>query len=189
MRALLNHRWLRTGAACIAGIAIGMVLQSVISVAVVAETGSMMPTFDGGEKLLVDESWFDPADIEPGDIVIFDPPAAAQTSDGISGAKRVIAEAGQTISFARGHVFLDGVQLVETYIGDVSTRAPNEVIPGCVQRVVNQCTVPEGHFFVMGDNRAPLASLDSRFFGPIDDRSVEGRAIALFWPPSEVRSL
>jgi signal peptidase I len=43
--------------------------------------------------------------------------------------------------------------------------------------------VPEGHYYIMGDNRSPNGSEDSRYFGPIPMMSVAGRASAVIWPP------
>jgi signal peptidase I len=43
--------------------------------------------------------------------------------------------------------------------------------------------IPEGQLYVMGDNRAPLASQDSRRFGPIEAGSVLGRVPLVLWPP------
>jgi signal peptidase I len=44
-------------------------------------------------------------------------------------------------------------------------------------------TVPEGHYFVMGDNRSPGGSEDSRAFGPVRAMSIAGKATAIIWPP------
>ena len=49
--------------------------------------------------------------------------------------------------------------------------------------VVLDLVVPEGTYFVMGDNRSPSGSEDSRYFGPIDAIAVAGRATAVIWPP------
>ncbi len=44
-------------------------------------------------------------------------------------------------------------------------------------------TVPENHYYLMGDNRSPNGSEDSRYFGPIPMMSIAGRASAVIWPP------
>ncbi len=49
--------------------------------------------------------------------------------------------------------------------------------------VVLDFVVPEGTYFVMGDNRSPTGSEDSRYFGPIDSIAIAGRATAVIWPP------
>ena len=43
--------------------------------------------------------------------------------------------------------------------------------------------IPEGHYFVMGDNRSPGGSEDSRYFGAIPAGDIAGRATAVLWPP------
>lgn len=49
--------------------------------------------------------------------------------------------------------------------------------------IVLNMTVPEGTYFVMGDNRSAGGSEDSRYFGPIDAIAIAGRATAVIWPP------
>jgi signal peptidase I len=48
---------------------------------------------------------------------------------------------------------------------------------------LTEFVVPEGHYFIMGDNRSPNGSEDSRYFGPVPMLSIAGRASAVIWPP------
>jgi signal peptidase I len=48
---------------------------------------------------------------------------------------------------------------------------------------LGEFVVPEGHYFIMGDNRSPNGSEDSRYFGPVPAMSIAGRASAIIWPP------
>jgi signal peptidase I len=83
--------------------------------------------------------------------------------------KRVIAVPGDRVRIDRGSVYVNGVKLDEPYVryGDGRSFA--------------QLTVPEGTVYVLGDNRAN--SEDSRFFGPVADDRLIGRAVAGIWPP------
>lgn len=93
-----------------------------------------------------------------GDVVIYDKP------EGISGATaalfhRVIGLGGETISFTDGQVFIDGELLNEPYL------PPETVTPPA-----DEVLIPDGHVFVMGDNRP--SSADSRIFGPIPESLI-----------------
>ena len=48
---------------------------------------------------------------------------------------------------------------------------------------LHELVVPEGHYFIMGDNRSPGGSEDSRYFGPVESIAVAGQATAVIWPP------
>jgi signal peptidase I len=82
--------------------------------------------------------------------------------------KRVIALPGEMIEIRDGKVYIDGEVLDEPY---VSQRTSGKSAP---------VTVPEGHVFVMGDNRG--ASNDSRSFGPVARERIVGRAWVSYWP-------
>ncbi|HEX8064932.1 MAG TPA: signal peptidase I [Thermoleophilaceae bacterium] len=148
---------------------------------------SMEPTIRSGEYVSLDEDAYRSADPAVGDIVSFRAPAGADEACGDGGEpppsdrpcpratdrlgdesfiKRVVAGPGDRVAIRDGgHAVVDGVELAEPY---AQLCAPAD---GC--DYPRSIRVPRGHWFVLGDNR-PYA-LDSRHFGPIPRRALEGR--------------
>lgn len=140
---------------------------------------SMLPTLHNRDFLLLESNFlYDTDDIAYGDIVVLNEPYYWNRDRSLI-VKRVIATEGQTvdINFDTHEVFVDGKLLQEDYIyeptafnwdGDLGLKYP--------------ATVPEGHIFVLGDNRNN--SSDSRFapVGMIDERCVLGKAFAIVLP-------
>jgi signal peptidase I len=129
---------------------------------------SMAPTLDKGDRVLVNKVSYDLHDVHRGDLVVFERPPSEPS--GIEDLiKRVIALPGDTIEGRDGIVYVNDEAQEEDYIMD---GARTENLPRQV--------VPEGHLFVMGDNREN--SYDSRMFGAIDADLVVGRAFLRVWP-------
>ncbi len=128
---------------------------------------SMEPTLYTDEQIFVSHLFYTPA---YGDVVVTTQPNAENKPL----VKRVIALSGQTVNMdVSGNIYVDDVRLDEPYIAE-----PNLVM-GNISYPVK---VPEGHVFVMGDNRNH--SSDSRFheIGMIDQRYILGRVIVRFAP-------
>lgn len=146
------------------------VLIFVYGVRLVEVIGSSMnPTLYNGEKLVVSDLFFNP---KVGDIVIFktdsyDPDRAL--------VKRVIAVEGQTVNidFEKGIVYVDGEEIHEDFISELTTNKIDFIGPK---------EVPENCVFVMGDNRN--ASIDSRDkrIGMVDKRLILGKAYFIMFP-------
>jgi len=86
--------------------------------------------------------------------------------------KRVIALPGEHVEIKDGKVYINGVELVENYLGrTVKTEATG---------VFNDFIVPENCVFAMGDNRT--GSMDCRVFGCIPLEKIESKVIMRFWP-------
>ena len=129
---------------------------------------SMVPTLQNGEKLIVHHLFYTP---EKGDIVIVD-----SSNLGKPIVKRVIAEGGDTIdiNFDTGAVTVNGEVLDEPYINDLTKRDEGgQVYP---------LTIPDGYYFVMGDNR--MNSLDSRSaaVGLVPEDEIMGKVVFRIWP-------
>lgn len=137
---------------------------------------SMEPTLHGctncdNDHVLVDKVSYRFGDPSQSDIVVFDRPKGVDVSEDVL-IKRVIAVPGDKISIKKGRVIIDGTALREPYLNE-NTSCYSSMDMGPRK-------VPEGHYFVMGDNRCD--STDSRIFGSIPESSIVGRAWLIVWP-------
>lgn len=143
---------------------------------VAIEGDSMEPTLHDGDRVLVPryETWLHRLGVGSfgrGDVVYFPDP---QTDGAFPPhlIKRIVALEGEVVSLVGGVLHIDGAARTEPYLSD-AWRAHVDVTP---------VEVPAGHVYVLGDNRSPLGSIDSRRFGPVPLHSVKGRAGVIVWP-------
>ena len=131
---------------------------------------SMVPTLQNGDRMLVLNSMLY-HDYKYGDVVVL----RKDTFLNEPIVKRVIATAGQTvdIDFDSGTVYVDGAALQEDYINELTFLEEGTAFP---------LTVPEGHIFVMGDNRNHSSDSRDSSLGTVDARYVIGRAVAVAFP-------
>jgi signal peptidase I len=129
---------------------------------------SMHPTFPDAEYLLTEKVTYYRSDPQRGDVIVFKPPISEDEF-----IKRVVALPGETVSILGGKVFVNDKLLKEDYI-KVDTNPSGFLSEGQIY------TVPEGNYFVMGDNR-PHSS-DSRAWGPITKKVITGKAWLVYWP-------
>lgn len=130
---------------------------------------SMLNTLHNGDILLVDKIGSRFRGYKRGDIVILKAPDDPKKLY----VKRIIGEAGDTIKIADGKVYLNNKELKEAYTSINETSPTSDV---------SEWTLTEGEYFVMGDNRIPGESNDSRNFGPIEKERLVGHAFVRFYP-------
>ncbi len=164
----------------VAAVLLALVLRAFLVQAFWIPSPSMESTLLVDDRVLVNKLSYRLNDIERGDVVVFrrtDEEIAATPSLPADVIKRVIGLPGETIELKENAVYIDGLKLVEPYLDDDTYNADFE-----------PTTVPEGHVFVLGDNRAQ--SQDSRSAtGPIEVDRIVGRAFVLFWPPGRTSML
>ncbi len=141
-------------------------------------SGSMLPTLQIGDRIVVDKVDYRFRSVERGDIVVFGRPPLEPTAYADL-VKRVIGLPGETIAIADGRVTIDGRLLDEPWLP--VPRPPTLPSPLTAPFSLNHpFVVPPGEYFVMGDNRTD--SEDSRYFGPIPGKLIVGRMDFKVWP-------
>jgi signal peptidase I len=179
----------------IVGFAVGLalVIQAFVVKPYQIPTGSMIPTLEIGQRVLVQRVSYHFSDPEIGDIVVFHPPEGADqaarcglqplpqgeacpepidTPDDTNFIKRVVATPGDTLSIKDGHAIVNGEPIPDDFIKPCANQQ------GCT--LPKQITIPPDHYFMMGDNRG--SSDDSRFWGPVPKDWIIGKAFATYWP-------
>ena len=146
-------------------------------------SGSMEPTLQVDDRVLVNKISYDLEDVERGDIIVFERPDGWGVGDIKDLIKRVIALPGETVGVVDGVVHIDGQPLDEPYLADGTLTPDFFAESGCVPT----CAVPEGHLFVLGDNRTNSDA--SNHFGFVTFDDVVGRAVVRVWPPGEIGGL
>lgn len=134
------------------------------------ENISMKPTLQPGELVIVNKLAYRFGAARYGDIIVFHyPPNPSEDY-----IKRVIGLPGETVKVRNGVIIVNGRQMTENY------TATRPLYNG-------DWTVPIGSLFVLGDNRNQ--SSDSHDWGFVPMSNVVGKAIAIYWPFSDVRIL
>jgi signal peptidase I len=150
---------------------VAFVVKTFLLQAFYIPSASMEPTLMIGDRVLVNKLSYDFHDVHRGDIVVFKSPKGETSPDVKDLIKRVIGLPGETVEVREGHVVINGRPLTEPYV-------PTGITAGAVE----PRKIPAGQIWVMGDNRPN--SKDSRFFGPIDENLIVGRAFVRVWPLS-----
>jgi signal peptidase I len=140
-------------------------------------SGSMRPTLDIGNRILVNKLSVDFGTINVGDIVVFKaPPAVAKDcGDDIADlVKRVIGVPGDVLSTKGNTIYINGVKLQQKWSHFPALGADG---------AIHDFTVPAGQYFMMGDNHAD--SCDSRTWGTVPRSDIIGKAFVKIWPLSQ----
>ncbi len=159
-------RWLALGGA------LGALVATQGATLMRVEGRSMSPTYPPGSVVLVlrpplhalaypGRGW------RPGDVVVVAPPGG-----GLS-LKRVAAVGPGTVAMARGELLVDGDPVPAPQPGQ---EGASNVVP---------TALASGELWLLGDDRRPLASRDSRDYGPLPAAAVRGRVVAAWRPAGD----
>lgn len=181
-RKSASREWIE---ALVVAVLLALFIRTFVVQAFKIPSGSMLPTLMVGDHILVNkfiygvrvpllDVWIlGPWAPKRGDIIVFKFPED-ESRDFI---KRVIGLPGEEVEVRDRQVYVNGEPIGESYAvykGPATFRNPHSCGKFCGPLVV-----PDGKLFVLGDNRDH--SQDSRFWGFLDIRKVEGEAFIIYW--------
>lgn len=152
--------------------AMAFVVRTFIFEPVRVDGSSMLNTLVNGEYMIATKFDYLLGDPERFDIVICDYP---NTDDGMYRVKRVIGLPGETVELIAGDLYINGEHIDQDF-----DMTPNEAYFG-------PFAVPEGHYFVLGDNRNNSKDSRSTLVGALDRRMIKGHVRAVVFPLSGMR--
>ena len=171
--------------AIIIALVLALFIRTFIVQAFKIPSGSMLPTLQIGDHILVNKFIYGVKmpfegtvlvpikDPRPNDIVVFKFPRDPK----IDYIKRVIAIAGDSVEMREKKIYINGKPFEDKY----GVYSDPRILPASAGPRDNfgPVTVPDDHIFVMGDNRDN--SFDGRFWGFVDLKAVRGKAFIIYW--------
>lgn len=150
----------------IIAVALVLVIYNYVGQLVRVDGASMQPTLYTDQRVLVTKiPYWNDENIERGDIVITKYPGSKENF-----VKRIVALPGDTIRITDGILYINDTAIDEPYIKEEMYTDYQET------------TIPEGYYFVMGDNRNNSKDSRSSSVGALPREMIQGRAYAILWP-------
>ena len=178
-----RSHWLReTLVVVVVALVAAVLLRTFVVQTFYIPSGSMEPTLQVGDRILVDKLSYHLHGVDRGNIVVFRRPAdencgGPPVADLV---KRIIGLPGETISLSQGHVLIDGKRLDESWLPNSAQGTTSPGPSGTSYNLSEPYVIPANSYFVMGDNRAD--SCDSRYWGPIARSLIVGKVDLRMWP-------
>jgi signal peptidase I len=180
-------RWLKEAAVVVVvAVLVAVLLRAFVVQTFFIPSGSMEPTLQIGDRILVNKVSYHLHGVDRGDIVVFSRPptencGGPEVNDLV---KRVIGLPGDVISLANGYVYVDGKKLDESWLPASEQGITVAGPAGNTSNLARPYRVPADNYFVMGDNRTD--SCDSRYWGPINRSLLVGKVELRVWPLSSL---
>ena len=175
-----NELWEWVKALVIA-ILLAAVIRYFLFAPIVVDGLSMMPTLHDQDRMIVNKFGYKIGKPERFDIIVFHAP---ENKDYI---KRVIGLPGDHIEYKDDILYVNGKAYEEPYLDEYKSQVIDGPLtePFTLEEKIGSETVPEGHLFVMGDNRR--YSKDSRHIGSVPMEKVLGNTGIIYWPIEDIR--
>ncbi len=157
----------------VVAVALALVLRNFVISTTHVDGNSMNPTIENGDRIFVNRMGFFKDRLKRGNIIELHAP----DKPGRDYIKRIVALPGDTVELKNNKVYVNGQQLEEDYTSSQITLVSGDK---------TYWELSEDEYFVLGDNRLPRESNDSRIFGPIHKKAIVGRAFLRYFPFNKI---
>ena len=182
-----SNRWIvELAGVVVVALVVAFLLRTYVIATYSIPSGSMEPTLQVGDRIVVNKLSYDLHGVDAGNIIVFStPPKEDCAGPPVANlVKRVIGLPGETISLSGGFVLINGHLLAETWL-PASERGRTYPGPSPESFSLHHpFKIPSGDVYVMGDNRT--LSCDSRYWGPIRESTIVGKVDLRIWPLSRL---
>jgi signal peptidase I len=182
-----SNRWIiELAVVVVVALVVAFLLRTFVIATYSIPSGSMEPTLQVGDRIVVNKLSYDLHGVDRGNIIVFStPPKEECAGPPVANlVKRVIGLPGETISLSGGNVFINGRMIAEPWL-PASEQGRTYVGPSPeAYSLHHPFHIPKGDVYVMGDNRT--LSCDSRFWGPIAESTIVGKVDLRIWPLSRL---
>lgn len=161
-----RSRFRQFGETLLGAVALAALIILFVARAFTVEGPSMQPTLQAGERLIVDQITYRLREPRRGDVIVFRYPSDPRQYY----IKRLVGLPGDVIRITGGVLYVNGQAIHEAYV------------LGPTLGEYGPYTVPEGHYFVLGDNRNNSEDSRSKTVGPVPRQLIVGRALVRYWP-------
>lgn len=173
-----KNEWLDWIKALLLAFGLAFLVRMFLFAPIIVEGPSMFPTLHDRDQMIVNKLSYTIGEPERFDIVVFHAPTQKDF------IKRIIALPGEHVAVEDNTLYINGEEVEEPFLNEQKENLQSyqtltndftlEQLPG------NYDIVPEGHVFVLGDNRSN--STDSRMIGVVPMEELVGEASFVYWP-------
>ncbi|GLO65974.1 MULTISPECIES: signal peptidase I [Oceanobacillus] len=173
-----KNEWLDWIKALLLAFGLAFLVRMFLFAPIIVEGPSMFPTLHDRDQMIVNKLSYTIGEPERFDIVVFHAPTQKDF------IKRIIALPGEHVAVEDNTLYINGEEVEEPFLNEQKENLQSyqtltndftlEQLPG------NYDVVPEGHVFVLGDNRSN--STDSRMIGVVPMEELVGEASFVYWP-------
>ncbi|MCT1576297.1 signal peptidase I [Oceanobacillus kimchii] len=173
-----KNEWLDWIKALLLAFGLAFLVRMFLFAPIIVEGPSMFPTLHDRDQMIVNKLSYTIGEPERFDIVVFHAPTQKDF------IKRIIALPGEHVAVEDNTLYINGEEIEEPFLNEQKENLQSyqtltndftlEQLPG------NYDVVPEGHVFVLGDNRSN--STDSRMIGVVPMEELVGEASFVYWP-------